>query len=209
VKEARIATPQLPPEDERALVAGCRAKDPGGLDRFFRLYVGYVERVIGRLVGPTADLQDLVQTTFIQALQSFDRFRGEASLKTWITRIAVHVALNQLRSGVRRHAPLELVRPSDEPIDPATGADVQMSTRQLARQLHELLDRMPPKKRIAFLLHTVEEHPVEEVAALTGASRAATKSRFWSARREITAAVQKRPELRAFLQTSLRGESWR
>ena len=209
MKEARIATPELPPEDERALVAGCRAKDPAVLDRFFRLYVGYVERVIGRLLGPTADLQDLVQTTFIQALQSFERYRGEASLKTWIARIAVHVSLNQLRAGVRRHAPLELVPPAQEPADPASGADVQMSTRQLARRLHDLLDRMAPKKRIAFLLYTVEEQSIEEVAALTGASRAATKSRIWSARRELMAAVRHRPELRAFLQTSSRAESWR
>ena len=196
--------------DEPALVAGCRAGDPVSLDRFFRTYVGYVERVIGRLVGPTSDLQDLVQSTFIEAIQSFDRFRGEASLKTWVTRIAVHVALHQLRTGgVRRHVPLELVPASQEPADPRSTAEVEMSVQQLARRLHALLDRMAPKKRVAFLLYTVEEYPIEEVAALTGASRAAAKSRIWFARRELLAAVKHRPELRTFIQNSLGAESWR
>ena len=169
--------------DDRALVAGCRAGDPASLDRFFRTHVDYVERVVARLVGPTADLQDLVQTTFIEAIQSFGRYRGEASLKTWVARIAVHVCLHQLRSGVKRNVSLELVPPTSEPEDPTRRADGELPLRQLARRLHELLDRISPKKRVAFLLYTVEDYSLEEVAALTWASRAATKSRIWFARR--------------------------
>jgi len=195
--------------DDRALVSGCRAGDPASLDRFFRTHVDYVERVVARLVGPTADLQDLVQTTFIEALQSFGRYRGEASLKTWVARIAVHVCLHQLRSGVRRNVSLELVPPTSEPEDPARRADGELPLRQLARRLHELLDRISPKKRVAFLLYTIEDYSLEEVAALTGASRAATKSRIWFARREVIAAVRNRPDLRQFVQSMKGAESWR
>lgn len=197
------------PTDERELAAGCRAGDPESLDRFFRLHVAYVERVVVRLVGPTTDLPDLVQTTFIEAIQSFSRYRGEASLKTWVARIAVHVCLHHLRAGVRRHVSLELVPPSDEPEDPARRADGEFSLRQLARRLYDLLDRITPKKRVAFLLYTVEECSLEEVAALTGASRAATKSRIWFARNEVLAAVRNHPDLRQFVQTISGAESWR
>jgi RNA polymerase sigma-70 factor, ECF subfamily len=210
VSNADPASPGTTPADDPALVAGCRSGDPVSLDRFFRSYVGYVERVIGRLVGPTADLQDLVQSTFIEAIQSFARFRGEATLKTWVTRIAVHVALHQLRNGgVRRHMPLELVPAALEPADPRSGPEVQMSIQQLARRLHGLLDRMAPKKRVAFLLYTVDEYPIDEVAALTGASRAATKSRIWFARRELLAAVKHRPDLLSLMQTRWGADPWR
>ena len=206
----RPAFPAPAPGEEWALVAGCRAGDQASLDCFFRTYVSYVERVIARLLGPSSDLQDLVQSTFIEAIQSFARFRGEASLKTWVTRIAVHHATHLLRAGVRRHMPLELVTTAQEPPAPGWSADVQMSVRQLARQLYALLDGLAPKKRVAFLLYTIEEYPIDQVAALTGASRAATKSRIWFARRELLAAVKNRPELRVFLQTSSqRAESWR
>ena len=110
---------------------------------------------------------------------------------------------------MRRHVPLELVPPAHEPRDPRTAPDVQLSVQQLARRLYALLDRLAPKKRVAFLLYTIEEYPIDEVAALTGASRAATKSRIWFARRELMAAVKSRPELQAFVQSSAGAESWR
>jgi RNA polymerase sigma-70 factor (ECF subfamily) len=209
VKEPGISPPALLPSDERALVIGCRDGDPASLDRFFRTYFAYVARVIGRLIGSTPDLQDLVHATFIEAIGSFDRYRGGASLKTWVTRIAVHLSLNELRAGVRRHVPLELVPPSIEPRDASSAADVQLSVHQLGQQLHALLDKLGPKKRVAFLLFTIEEYSIDEVAALTGASRAATKSRIWFARRELLAAVKNRPELRQFVQSAVGGESWR
>jgi len=185
--------------DDPALVAGCKAGDQAARDRFFRDHVRYVERVIGRLTGPTPDLEDLVQNTFIQAFQGFARYRSEASLKTWLTRIAIHVALHQLRDGVRRPAPLELVPDGAEPHDPRTPPDRAAEERQLARRLHTLLDRVAPKKRVAFLLYTLEDYSVEEVAALTGASKSATKSRIWFARCELLAMVKDRADLGALL----------
>jgi DNA-directed RNA polymerase specialized sigma24 family protein len=53
-----------------------------------------------------------------------------------------------------------------------------------------------PKKRIAFVLHVFEGHPIEEVAALTGASITATKSRVFWARRELLKRAARDPQLR-------------
>jgi RNA polymerase sigma-70 factor (ECF subfamily) len=182
--------------DDPALVEGCRAGNRQALDRFFRLNVQRVERTIGRLVGPTPDLEDLVQTTFIEAMRSFPRFRGEASVATWVTRIAVHVAQHQLRRGLRRNVPLELLPSAEEPRDPLRTPEHVSDDREIALRLHAALDRVKPKKRIAFLLFAVEGHTIEEVAALTGSSVAATKSRVWFARRELTAMAKKDPMLR-------------
>ena len=190
-----VPSPYASPDDP-ALVDGCRAGDRRALDRFFRLHVQRVERTIGRLVGPTPDLEDLVQTTFIEAMRSFPRFRGEASLATWVTRIAVHVAQHQLRRGLRRNVPLELLPSGDEPKDPARSPEHVSDDREIALRLHAALDKVKPKKRIAFLLFAVEGHSIEEVAALTGSSVAATKSRIWFARRELVAMAKKDPMLR-------------
>jgi RNA polymerase sigma-70 factor (ECF subfamily) len=201
VEKRPIGAARLVPADDEAFVEACRAGDSRALDRFFRSHVEYVERVIVRLIGPTADLEDLVQTTFIEAMKGFRRYRGEANLKTWVTRIAVHVTLHQLRGGVRRHVPLELLPVDDEPRDGARSVDRQLDDRRIAIRLHHLLDQIAPKKRVAFLLYTVEGHSIEEVAALTGAGRPATKSRIWFARRELLALVQHDPELRDFVES--------
>lgn len=182
--------------DDEDFLAGCRAGDPEALDRFFRAYSDRVERAIGRLVGPTPDLEDMVQTTFVEAMSAFRRFRGEASLATWVTRIAVHVAQHQLRRGMRRHLPLELLTAVEEAVDPSRAPDLTLSDRQLAARLHGLLDLIKPPKRIAFVLYALEGYTVEEVAALTASSRAATKSRIWFARRELLQLVHRDELLR-------------
>lgn len=177
---------------------GCRAGRPQDIERLFRAYGGMVQGVIGRLVGPTPDFEDLVQTTFLEALANLGRFRGEAKLSTWLCGIAVHVAHHHLRAGkVRRHVPLELVaeqhveRPSAEP-----AADRLLESRHLATRLHALLDRVGPKKRIALLLYVLEDRSVEEIAALMKATQTATRSRMYFARRELRKLVKADPELR-------------
>jgi RNA polymerase sigma-70 factor (ECF subfamily) len=179
--------------DEAALVAACRAGDARALEQFFSLLMPRVERVLGRLVGATPDLEDMVQSTFVEAMSGLGRFLGEASLATWVTRIAVHVAYRHLRQGVRRHVPLELLPPAEEPRVEGRPLEEALADRQAAQRLHSLLDRIKPKKRLAFLLYTVEGYSIEEVAALMRASRAATKSRIWFARRELLRRVRHDP----------------
>ncbi|MBI5481141.1 MAG: RNA polymerase sigma factor [Deltaproteobacteria bacterium] len=182
--------------EEAALVQACRAGDAQALERFYRAHVDRVTRVIGRLVGPTPDLEDLVQATFIETLHSFARFRGEASLSTWVIRIGVHVARHHLRRGVRRQAGLGLVPAADDATPAEAGADARLDDHRVAQRVHVLLDRLSPAKRIAFLLYVIEGYSVEEVAALTGAGRAATKSRIWFARREVLELARRDPLLR-------------
>jgi RNA polymerase sigma-70 factor, ECF subfamily len=197
---ARGLEPEQVAELER-----CLAGDAQALERLYRTHVDRVTRVIGRLVGPTPDLEDLVQATFIEALHSLSRFRGEASLTTWIIRIGVHVARHHLRRGVRRKVPLESVPEVALPPVAAASADQVLDDRRVAHRVHSLLDRVSPKKRIALLLHVVEGYSVEEVAALMGAGCAATKSRIWFARREVLKLARRDPVLRELAKDSPSG----
>jgi RNA polymerase sigma-70 factor (ECF subfamily) len=171
------------------------------IERLFRAYAPMVQGVISKLVGPTPDFEDLVQTTFAEALGNLSRFRGEAKLSTWLCGIAVHVAQHHLRAGkVRRHVPLELVANDDEPTGPflveTRSADQNIDGRRLSLKLHKLLDRIAPKKRIALLLYVMEERSVQEIAALMKATQTATRSRMFFARRELRKLIASDAELR-------------
>ena len=186
-----------------AWLAGCRAGEPRAIAAMFDELLPVVERVLGRLVGPSPDFEDLVQATFEKAIVGLPRFRGEASVKTWITSIAVHVAQHHLRAGrVRRHLPLELV--ADERIG-AQSPDTErrLDERRLSARLYALLDRISASKRVALLLFAVEGRPVEEVAALMGASQTATRSRVFFARRELRKLIAADPALRDLSETML------
>ncbi len=202
---APLPTPVVQDADEAELLEACRAGDARAIERLYRRHVATVQRTIARLVGPTPDLEDLVQTTFLEALHTLSRFRGTASFRTWVTRIAVHVAQHHLRAGrVRRHVALEVVGERELGVashDP----DRHLDERRLSVRLHALLDRISAKKRVALLLFVVEGRPVEEIAALTGASSTATRSRLFFARRELRALIKADPELSALASSVLPG----
>ncbi len=175
-------------------LARCRVGDAQAIEELFRAHAAQVERVLGRLVGPVADLEDLTQTVFLEAISALSRFRGEASFKTWLLSIAAHVGQHYLRAGrVRRHVPLDLVPEEALPGDPQH--DRRIDERRLAGELHQLLDRISPKKRIALLLYVVEGHSIEDVAVLMGASQTATRSRVFFARRELRKLLSSDPRL--------------
>src|SRR5437879_5207327 len=109
LSEAAPADEPVVPETE--CIESARSGDVASLGRLCTSIGPYIERVIGRMVGPTPDVEDLVQTSFVEAVASLHRFRGEASFKTWVTRIAVNTVQHYLRAKrVRRHVPLEVVR---------------------------------------------------------------------------------------------------
>jgi RNA polymerase sigma-70 factor (ECF subfamily) len=190
------------------LVDSPHAPSPGrehaaaSIEALFREHAPAVERTLGRLVGPVADLEDLVQTVFLEAMSSLSRFRGEASFKTWLISIAVHTGQHYLRAGrIRRHLPLDLV--PEEAVRRDPDHDRQIDERRLAPELHRLLDGISPKKRIALLLYVVEGYSIEEVASLMGASETATRSRVFFARRELRGLLGADPRLAAHVEALL------
>jgi RNA polymerase sigma-70 factor, ECF subfamily len=193
------------PAEKPTWVAGCCAREPAAIAAMFSDHCDTVERMIGRLVGATPDLEDLVQTTFMEALRTIHRYRGEASFKTWITSIAVHVAQHHLRAGrLRRHAPLEIV-PEERLASPVPDIEGELDERRLSKRLYSLLDRIPPQQRVALVLFTIDGRPVEEVAALTGASRVTTRSRVFLGRRAMRALIKADPELSQMAESMLGG----
>jgi RNA polymerase sigma-70 factor (ECF subfamily) len=184
-----------PGDPDPAVVEACRRGDRRALETVLREQAPYVERLLSRLIGPGADLEDLLQQTLIAACQSFPRYRGEASIRTWMSRIAVNIARQHLRRPERRRAVLELVPDTlaeAGELSPRRQADRR---RQLERLFHHL-DAIAPKQRIAFALHVFEGRPIDEVAALTGATTAATKSRIFWCRRTLLRRARKDPVLR-------------
>ena len=157
-----------------------------------------LERLIARLVGLNAEVDDLLEQTLIAAIHAFPRYRGEASVERWLASIAVNIVHQYFRRPERkRRVALELVSP-EALIDGAPLPDRTVEGRALVRRLYLILALIPPKKRIPFVLHVFEGRPVDEVAAIVGASVVATKSRIFWARRALLARARKDPALAEF-----------
>ena len=183
----------LIPEPNLAEIDACRRGDRRALEAVFSRESPMLERQIARLVGPGADVEDLLQVTLVEAIGAFPRYRGEASVRTWLARIAVHVVHRHLRSPERRRqTSLELLA---NVADRAPVADEIADSRRKVERVYHHLDAIGPMKRIAFILHVLEGRSIAEVAALVGASKMATKSRVFWARKSLLARARKDPQL--------------
>jgi RNA polymerase sigma factor (sigma-70 family) len=177
---SRAPRPQV---DEPALAARAAAGDRDAQREVFASQRALVHRTLYRILGSNRDMEDVVQDTFIEVFRGLHRFRGDSSLGRWCSTIAARVAW----------AYLDRRRPQAEPLDPdpalaaedAVDAHRDAVAREAARRLYTALDRIAPPLRIAFALAVIDGRSIAEVAAITGASRVATKTRIWRARREL------------------------
>ncbi len=188
--------PLATPAQITDLVERARTGDQASCRELFRLHVRRVHRTVYRLTGPSADVEDLVQASFIDAFRSLAGFRGEAAFSTWLTRIAVRVALRARKRASHPTVPLEIAEQlSAGGAEPDRTADARVG---LAR-LDAILDELSAKRRSAFVLHVLEGHPLEDVAVMLGASVAAVKVRVHDARKEIERQTRLDPWFSAYL----------
>jgi RNA polymerase sigma-70 factor (ECF subfamily) len=188
---ARRAEP-TPPEtaDPVALVEACRRGERRAIELVLRPLLPALERLLARLVRDPADVDDLMQSTLTAAIVAFPRFRGDASVKTWLLRIAALRVQDHWRSPSRvRRVALELV---DEPAAEGRAAEQADARRRLAR-VYDHLAAIAPKKRLAFVLHVIDGRSIEEVAEVMDATVFATRSRVLWGRRALMARLRRDP----------------
>jgi RNA polymerase sigma-70 factor (ECF subfamily) len=185
------------------LVDRCLTGEPAATRELFRRHQRRVHASLYRVLGSNSDMDDLLQDAFLQVFQSLRGWRAEASLSTWIDRVAVRVAYRYLTQRSRRIATAPLADGDLERLAPDAHDGGPSPRRQLARdgvqRLYGVLDELPPASRLAFTLHEIDGRPLAEVAELVGSSTAATKLRVWRARRRVEAAAAADPVLAEFL----------
>jgi RNA polymerase sigma-70 factor (ECF subfamily) len=174
--------PVARPLEDLELATRCARGERVAQRHLFDREVDRVHATLYRILGPTRDLEDLVQDVFLEVFRSIASYRGEARLSTWIARVTAHVAYGYLSSKRPQAAWLEAV---PEPEAPGAPSDHQAALRRAMRRVHELLADLEPKVRLAFSLHVLDGQPLGDVAVAMRSSLVATKSRVWRARRHM------------------------
>lgn len=170
------------------------AAAPREVATFEDIYARYREMVAAvawHVLGAQGEVEDVVQNVFLEVYRSLDRFRGESSLSTWLYRITVNVALQEVRRRSRRRW-LRLFTAEESP-DPASPEDLrqQIESRSSLMRLGRALDKVSPKKRAVFVLVEIEGLTPQEAADILGVPHNTVRSRLIAARAEVTARLAK------------------
>ncbi len=180
------------------LVDRCLTGEPAATRELFRRHRSRVHACLFRVLGTNRDMDDLLQDAFLQVFQSLRSWRAEASLATWIDRVAVRCAYRYLTQRGRRVQTDPLGDDDALPGDDAPGARRQLA-RDGVKRLYAALEELSPAARLAFTLHEIDGRSISEVAELVGSSVTATKLRVWRARNRIETIAAADPVLSEFL----------
>lgn len=155
-----------------------KAAAKGDMEAFERLYArhaGRVRRVAEWTLG-SDDVGDVVQDAFLRVWQKLGSFRGDASFKTWLDRVATRVFLRareRERRRVGRHVPL----------DTGAGQAPARSDRPDVRiDIERAVDLLPEGARLVFVLHDVQGMRHAEVAERLGITTPTSRSQLHRAR---------------------------
>jgi RNA polymerase sigma-70 factor, ECF subfamily len=178
-------------ELDRSLIDRAQKGDRRAFDDLFRHHADEVHRRLTRLVGPDPEREDLVQEVFIAVFRNIGRFRGESTFSTWLYKVVVNAAYGHLRRRKRRPMDLELAIESERLIEPGASPESKAEQREQLIRAFTYLDRLKPKKRVAFVLRVVEGLSVQEIAPIVDATPAAVSQRVRHAQLELDRMIQK------------------
>ena len=158
-----------------------------GDDRAFAtIYNRHASKVFGlltRLVGPISEREDLLQDVFIRLHKALPKYRRDATLATFLHRIAVRVAYDHLRKCKRQ--PTLAAGSVREYIDENFAAINRTAEREEVGEVFALLAQLKPKQRIALILRVALELSYPEIADLLGCRPATARMRVSAANREL------------------------
>lgn len=169
------------------LVERWRHGDQTAFTDLFRTYRRLVYGVLYHLLGGDPDLEDVVQTTFVEVFRSIERFEGRSRLSSWIARIALHVGYHHLRHR-RRRPSSDGTQAADLDIpDASFGADPHAAAErsQASARVYAVLEGLAERKRTVLILNDLEGVPQEEIAEIVGTSLATVRTRLFYARKDF------------------------
>lgn len=181
-------------DDSERLVARCQAGEKAAFREIFLRHRSDVARLVQRMMGPVADVDDVVQEVFFQVHKSVKDFRGQARFSTWLYRVTVNVVLMQRRSAKSR--PVLVETPEGlTPVDGGLAPDEDAARRTRVAAFGRLLEKISEKKRTVFVLHELEGLSASEISEIVDAPVLTVRTRLFYARKELAEMLRSEPSL--------------
>jgi RNA polymerase sigma-70 factor (ECF subfamily) len=182
---ARPASEPSEAASDAMLVAGIRAGDESCKAQIYLKHVDYIAGMAARLLRSIDASEDVVQDTFVIAFSSLASLREPAAFRGWLASIAVSQVHRRLsRERLRRFFGFDQGL-GDAPLDELGREDLSAEARSDLAALDLVLQTLPVRQRLAWMLRYVEDEPIDAVAQACGCSRATVKRWIFAADQRV------------------------
>jgi RNA polymerase sigma-70 factor (ECF subfamily) len=179
-------------EIDQELVVRAQGGDKKAFGMLVDKYQRKLGRLLSRLIRDPAEVEDVVQESFIKAYRALPNFRGESAFYTWLYRIGINTAKNYLVAMGRRpqvSTDIEIedaenfedgneLRTMDTP-------ETELMSKEIARTVNDTVAGLPEELRTAITLREIEGLSYEEIATLMNCPIGTVRSRIFRARETI------------------------
>ena len=172
---------------ETTLVARCRTGDVDAFETLYKQHGARIFSLASRMAGSPEEGEDLLQEIFLQAYRKLDSFKGDASIGTWLYRLALNHCLDYVRSRQARMSKVTDTLDADTSMEPTARRETPIARIDLQRAIEQL----PEGCREAFVLHDVEGYDHKEVAGMLGIAEGTSKSQVFKARLKLRAMLNR------------------
>jgi RNA polymerase sigma-70 factor (ECF subfamily) len=178
------------PDQDLGLVRLAQGGDKRAFEALVVKYQRRIARHVARYVRRSADVEDVVQDTFIRAYRGLASFRGDSAFYSWLYRIATNVALSALARNpapvlLGDDAPDERSDAFEPGVSDSEDPERSMMARQLADAVQRAMSRLQPDLAEPLLLYEVEGKSYSEIAAMIGIPIGTVRTRIYRAREFI------------------------
>lgn len=177
------------PHDERKLLQLAAAGDERAFRSIVQLHSPAVAAIITSMLGAGDDVDDAGQETFIRLMRALPKFRGDASIRTYVTRIAMNVSLDVLARRKRSSRFVSLDASDDTATQNIPSSDVaadqSQEIRERTRIVQHAVNTLDAKHRAVVVLRLLEEKSTKESAQLLGIPEGTVMSRLTRAMRKL------------------------
>lgn len=175
--------------DDVSMVKAAIAGDQNAFEKIVGKYRTMIAKVIVGMLGNCADAEDVGQETFLRFYRSMHQFRGDATLRTYLTRIAINLSLNELkRRGSRRWLSLE------EKHDSYNADDRSYHDKDNTELVEKALAHLDTKYRTVVVLRIMQGFSTKETAQLLNLPLGTVLSRLARAQEKLKPILQKLEE---------------
>lgn len=169
----------------RLLVLRCRKRDRAAWEELIAAWERPLLFFLRRLIGSEQDALDVLQETWIKAMRNINSLRDPNRLGPWLYRIARRTALNHRRFEATYRAALE----REAAARPAMDDDTEPFRADDAEQIANALSKLTLPHREVLTLYFLQDHSIDEVAAVLEAPAGTIKSRLYWAKQALKNAL--------------------